>query len=90
MHVAIYVVADAPREMAIANAIQQGCAVHGDAAQILRLADYAGPEHDVAVLVGRSSRQVFVDYLACGRPVLVVEKGYFARKSYERVEIWTR
>lgn len=78
----------APRERAIAEALRQGCAAHGDEAHVLPLADYTGPNHDAAVLVGRSSRRVFRDYLDAGRPVLIVEKGYFARKSRERVEIW--
>lgn len=88
MNVAIYVHADAPRERAIAEAMRQGCEVHGDEARVVKLCDYATPDHDLAVLVGRSSGRVFRDYVAAGKPVLIVEKGIFQRKRYERVEIW--
>lgn len=88
MRVALYIAENTPRERAIVDALRDGCAVHGDDASIMMLADYAGPDHDVAVLVGRSSGRVFRDYLAARRPVLIVEKGYFARKTHERVEIW--
>lgn len=88
MKVAIYVLELTPREQAIAEAFKRGCEIRGDATDILFLASYDAPDYDVAVLIGRSSGRVFRDYLARGRPVIIIEKGFFARKNYERAEIW--
>lgn len=79
------------RERSLREALVKGFERHGDTVRSKLRKEFgtdtaAGPE-DVAVFVGVKSLRIWKKCMDSGRPVMILDKGYFGRADYTRISI---